>query len=157
MKKPKNLSKVKFEYNAPLHEFGWDVRGEEAIRAGKIIKSFYFGYAHLCIETILVYLLVKKTNNIFTFKCYYLYACGWLISYYLIFLHLQLVNDRHFLHGVHRAVLQRASMPGVAPTYVYRFSFDSPTFCLIKSLFAEKTIPGKVRCQPVGNRSQHDI
>lgn len=71
MKKPKNLSKVKFEYNAPLYEFGWDVRSEEAIRAGKIIKSFYFGYAHLCIETILVYLLVKK-KQLYIRKRYYL-------------------------------------------------------------------------------------
>ncbi|EDW14181.1 esterase B1 isoform X1 [Drosophila mojavensis] len=41
---------------------------------------------------------------------------------------LQLLSFKHFWHGIHRTVLARLAYAQNAPTYLYRFDFDSPTF-----------------------------
>lgn len=54
----------------------------------------------------------------------------------------QLMGDKLFLHGVHRAVVSRLKTQS-APTYLYRFSLESSYYSLVKTVFAGKHIPGK--------------
>lgn len=53
---------------------------------------------------------------------------------------LQLLGDKLFIHSIHRMILNRQSTK-LAPTYLYRFAFDSP-MSLTKKLFASKNARG---------------
>lgn len=47
------------------------------------------------------------------------------------------------MHGVHRSIMCRQNTPDCAPTYVYRFNFDSKNLLFLKGIFADSDIPGK--------------
>lgn len=130
MKKPSNISKFKLEDLVPL---GFDVKSEKAIEIGKQLKDFYFGYTDLRPETILVYLMVRRTKRkqLKTDKITSISS-----------LHFQILSDKHFIHPMHRTVLSRTSDPNSAPTYIYRFNLDSPSYSFVKGIFAAKNVPG---------------
>lgn len=58
MRDPNELTKVKFEYLLPFHEYGIDVDDKQCQEIAKNVKKFYFGFLDLNVETISVYLMV---------------------------------------------------------------------------------------------------
>lgn len=60
MKKPSSLSKIKLEYCLPFQEFGIEPDTEKNREMGKQLKKFYFGYSPFNADTISVYLMVRR-------------------------------------------------------------------------------------------------
>lgn len=57
--------------------------------------------------------------------------------------YLDIVADKNFLHGMHLAVKARVNDTQSAPTYCYRFNFETRTnFTIMKSVFAHPTVKG---------------
>lgn len=59
----------------------------------------------------------------------------------LIFEYLDLLSYKYFWHGIGRTIQSRIKY-GTAPTYLYRFAFDSIDFNLVRILFCGKKVRG---------------
>lgn len=55
--------------------------------------------------------------------------------------HSQLFSDKYWWHPIHRTIMSRLTY-GSAPTYVYRFDFDSKKFNLFRRLTCGKKVRG---------------
>lgn len=56
---------------------------------------------------------------------------------------MDILADRNFIHGISLAVQARVDVPKSAPTYLYRFNFDSETdFTMMKKVFGTSEIRG---------------
>lgn len=59
----------------------------------------------------------------------------------VILLYFQLVSYKYFWHGIHRTVLARRKY-ATAPTYLYRFDFDSKHFNLMRIITCGRKVRG---------------
>lgn len=58
---------------------------------------------------------------------------------------MDILADRNFIHGIHLAVTARVLDPKSAPTYLYRFNFDSESdFTMIKKVFSTSEMRGNL-------------
>lgn len=59
---------------------------------------------------------------------------------------MDILADKNFLNGIHLAIQGRVDDPKSAPTYLYRFNFDSKSdFTLMKKAFATADTRGNIR------------
>lgn len=64
--------------------------------------------------------------------------------------YIDLMSDKNFLHGMHLAVKSRTNDPESAPTYCYRFNFETKTnFTIMKSVFGHPTIKGVCHAEDI--------
>lgn len=56
--------------------------------------------------------------------------------------YVDIMTDKLFWHGIHRALVIRINVEKPAPTFLYRFNFDSPTFSAYKVLMCGKGVKG---------------
>lgn len=63
------MSKLKLEYLLPIFELNLDVESEQCREMAIELKKFYFGYSSVSPETVLVYLMVSRMNNICSMLC----------------------------------------------------------------------------------------
>lgn len=131
MKKPSTLKKINLANAVPFYEFGLTPDDEKCQALGRQIKKFYFGFSPISGDTIWTYLMVGSTVQLLS---EFIWS-----NVHSVF---QLLGDKHFVHPTHRSLLARVKSNS-APTYLYRFNFDSYSFSLTKKIFAAKNAQGK--------------
>jgi len=64
--------------------------------------------------------------------------------------YINVLSDKNFLHGIHLVVKARVNDPQSAPTYFYRFNFESKTnFTIMKAVFAHPTVKGTCHAEDI--------
>lgn len=56
--------------------------------------------------------------------------------------YIDIMTDKLFWHGIYRSLVIRINVEKPAPTFLYRFNFDSPTFNAYKVLMCGKGVKG---------------
>ncbi|GAB0093838.1 hypothetical protein DMENIID0001_090200 [Sergentomyia squamirostris] len=65
--------------------------------------------------------------------------------------HIKFLGDKYFFHGIHRAVRSRCEHgPKTAPTFFYRFDFDSENFNTIRALICGQGVRGTCHGDDIG-------
>lgn len=111
---------------------------EKRLEYGRMLKQLYFGDKEPSWDTILQYSDVSK--HVASFKgclCHANYLCFSFFPRYCE----QLFSYKYFWHGIHRTLLARRQY-ATAPTYLYRFDFDSKHFNFMRIITCGRKVRG---------------
>lgn len=71
--------------------------------------------------------------------------------------YIDIMTDKLFWHGFHRALVLRINVEKPAPTFLYRFNFDSPIFSAYKVLMCGKGVKGVCHADDLSYLFHHGL